>query len=498
MTSSEIAELHSDIKIVDFQTDTNKHEGDHDAKQVELEPLAELKNDAAPLSGFQKLRRTTFFNMLMIALIATAGPAMSDGINGLGGGGKASPEAFNKANAAYYAMMAVGCLVGGSLFLSRFGVRTALVAGACLWPLEGISLLITSKIDNIDWLLILAETLVGIGGALWYVGEAAVVLSYPEPSRRGLYLAWWIVSRNLGQLLAGAINLGLNSHRDSAGAVNPTVYVAFIVIELSGIPAALLLCPPEQVVRVDGSTIATEDTQKFDLQREVGLLLQVCKSLRLIMFLPFAFVSFFYISPYNTFLADYFSVRARALSSLISPFLCILGCFALAFILDAKRYNQSQRAWSGFIAVVTTCCAVHCWQLSNSAKLINHHEHPHERTIDWTDSSYLNEFFPYFLINTTGPMCQSFGFWLISCFNSTLQGNGRMAGVFRAVEAAGQGVSYGLMSQKDWNPIVGFITNFVLFGIMVGPLGYVVRCVGRDEQVPQHQYGEDEDGKETV
>lgn len=180
----------------------------------------------------------------------------------------------------------------------RFGVRAALLVGACLWPLEGISLLITSKRSGIDWLLILAETFVGIGGALWYVGEAAVVLTYPEPSRRGVYLAWWIVSRNVGQLVAGAINLGLNSQRDSAGAVNPNVYVAFIVIELTGIPAALLLCPPEKVRRVDGTRVPSETSKAFDLKAEVRELLKMLKSLRLIMFLPFAFVSFFYISPY--------------------------------------------------------------------------------------------------------------------------------------------------------------------------------------------------------
>lgn len=89
---------------------------------------------------------------------------------------------------------------------------------------------------------------------------------------------------------------------------------------------------------------------------------------------------------------------------------------------------------------------------------------------------------PYFLINTTGPMGQSYGFWLISCFNATLQGNGRMAGVFRAIEAAGQGVSYGLMSQDGWNPIVGFITNFALFLLMALPLAYVVKTVGSESK----------------
>lgn len=181
----------------------------------------------------------------------------------------------------------------------------------------------------------------------------------------------------------------------------------------------------------------------------------------------------------NTFLADYFTVRARALSSLISPFLCIVGCFALGFALDAKGFSQRQRAWLGFGLVVTTCFAVHCWQLGNSVNLINH---PSREAIDWDDKNWANAFMPYFLINTTGPMGQSYGFWLISCFNATLQGNGRMAGIFRAVEAVGQGVSYGLMSRDGWNPIVGFIANFVLFVLMLLPMAYVAKGVGDGDE----------------
>ena len=179
-------------------------------------------------------------------------------------------------------------------------------------------------------------------------------------------------------------------------------------------------------------------------------------------------------------MTDYFSVRARALSSLISPFFCILGCFLLGFILDATRYSQQQRACFGAATVVLSCAAVHCWQLTNSVHYIRHP--PPEHTIDWSDKGWANAFMPYFIINTTGPMGQSYGFWLISCFNATLQGNGRMAGVFRAIEAAGQGVSYGLMTRDDWNPIVGFIANFVLFVIMILPLAYVVDCVKNDDR----------------
>ena len=45
----------------------------------------------------------------------------------------------------------------------------------------------------------------------------AIVLSYPEPHKRGRYLAVWLFFKNSGTILAGAINLGTNIHRSTGG-----------------------------------------------------------------------------------------------------------------------------------------------------------------------------------------------------------------------------------------------------------------------------------------
>lgn len=45
----------------------------------------------------------------------------------------------------------------------------------------------------------------GLGTGCWYVAEAGSILSLAPAGVRGKYLALWIVSRNLGQLVGGAI-----------------------------------------------------------------------------------------------------------------------------------------------------------------------------------------------------------------------------------------------------------------------------------------------------
>lgn len=53
--------------------------------------------------------------------------------------------------------------------------------------------------------LILGAFLSGTGTGFWYVAEAGSILSLAPSGVRGKYLALWIVSRNLGQLVGGGI-----------------------------------------------------------------------------------------------------------------------------------------------------------------------------------------------------------------------------------------------------------------------------------------------------
>lgn len=53
--------------------------------------------------------------------------------------------------------------------------------------------------------LILGGAIGSIGAGCWYVAEAGTILTLAPSGARGKYLALWIVSRNLGQLVGGSI-----------------------------------------------------------------------------------------------------------------------------------------------------------------------------------------------------------------------------------------------------------------------------------------------------
>lgn len=106
-----------------------------------------------------------------------------------------------------------------------------------------------------EWLVILGAALCGISAGVFWMAEAAIAIAYPEPWNRGKALGYWLTYRLSGQIIGGAINLGLNADRDEAGKVSYTVFLIFIVIQASGPFVGLLLNKPEQVERQDAKKV---------------------------------------------------------------------------------------------------------------------------------------------------------------------------------------------------------------------------------------------------
>lgn len=105
------------------------------------------------------------------------------------------------------------------------------------------------------WLVILGAALCGISAGVFWMAEAAIAIAYPEPWNRGKALGYWLTYRLFGQILGGAINLGLNADRSGAGKVSYTVFLVFIALQVAGPFVALLLNRPSKVMRKDGRKV---------------------------------------------------------------------------------------------------------------------------------------------------------------------------------------------------------------------------------------------------
>lgn len=95
-----------------------------------------------------------------------------------------------------------------------------------------------------------------------------------------------------------------------------------------------------------------------------------------------------------------------------------IGCFGLGFILDMKGLSQRRRAQIGLYIVVILNVGVYIWSIIMQVKF-NHND---PGAIDWDDSLYPSSFLPYFFVQTTGPLSQSYMYWLLSSFATDAQG----------------------------------------------------------------------------
>jgi hypothetical protein len=119
--------------------------------------------------------------------------------------------------------------------------------------------------------------------------------------------------------------------------------------------------------------------------------------------------------------------------------------------------RQRRRAQYGFAIVMIPSIASFCWLMSNTVE----YRRTNPAKFDWTSSGWAKAYVPFYMMQILGYMCQTYIYWLISCFQTDVNGNGRYGGVFRAIESAGQAVSYG-MNAKIKNGVIMVALNFGL------------------------------------
>ncbi|KAK7180265.1 hypothetical protein DPSP01_009427 [Paraphaeosphaeria sporulosa] len=432
---------------------------------------------------WKRVYQHSLTQMMLLSVQAFCGPAMTDAIAGLGGGGLATPQTSNIATAINYALLAIVCLLGGPI-VNKLGTKWALVIGAMSFPIRGSSYYCNSKFGN-QWYLILGSFFTGIGTGCWYVAESGSIMSLAPSGARGKYLALWIVSRNLGQLVGGAINLAKNHQKGASGGVTPDTYIAFLIIESMALPFAFLISPLENVVRSDGTRILV--SERIGTKQEFKKIKVTMTSKLIVLSALWAFWSFFYSGTWSTYLGTYFSVRSRALSSLVSPFFCIVGCFGLGFILDMKNFSQRRRAQIGLITVVVLNLGVYIWSVIMQTRF----NASSPGKIDWDEPLYPIAFLPYFFVQTTGPLSQSYMYWLLSSFATDAQANVRNGAAFRCLEAVGQAVSYGMNTQIKTSPLIGFCVTFGLMALAFAPMLILVNSV--PDRIPADVIAEEQD-----
>jgi hypothetical protein len=82
-----------------------------------------------------------------------------------------------------------------------------------------------------------------------------------------------------------------------------------------------------------------------------------------------------------------------------------------------KSLSQRRRAQLGLFIVVILNVGVYIWSIVMQVGF----NVSNPGAIDWDDALYPSAFLPYFFVQTTGPLSQSYMYWLLSSFATDAQ-----------------------------------------------------------------------------
>ncbi|KAF3018024.1 hypothetical protein E8E15_007029 [Penicillium rubens] len=177
-----------------------------------------------------------------------------------------------------------------------------------------------------------------------------VATGYPEQHKRGRYIATWFAFRNFGNIIGGAVSLGINHSVNQRGQVGYQTYLAFIAIQCLGLVIGPLLSNPEKVQRDDGTRI--EAPRGIHWREELRTMWRLARSRSILLLVPL-FWYFGWIQAYpGTYLATYLTVRARALGSFMSAVVGTLATWMGGTLVDLPWLkDRKHRAIITFIVI---------------------------------------------------------------------------------------------------------------------------------------------------
>ncbi|OAL43380.1 MFS general substrate transporter [Pyrenochaeta sp. DS3sAY3a] len=416
-----------------------------------------------------KWYRSTFFNMTILGLCNFSAPGIWGAMNSLGAGGAQSPHLVNAGNALTFCLMVVSCYFS-SVLVHYIGIKGALIFGTIGYAPFAAALYTNNRFGT-EWFIYLGASLCGISAGVFWMAEAAIAIAYPEPWNKGKALGYWLTYRLAGQILGGAINLGLNADRDQAGKVTYTVYLVFIALQCIGPVVGWFLNSPDKVQRKDGKKV-----QLAILDNPWGELKEISKlffTKRFLLILLWIGQAVFAEAVFFTYLALWFSVRARALGSFLSGIIAVTCGNLLGAYLDRTNIALRIRARTTFWTIVVLQGAWWLW-----ATILVTEFRDSQPTYDWSSPGFGRAFAVFIFLTAGFQMNYLFLYFFVSNLAKNEPEVIRYAALLRGSESAWQAVSYGITSITIFAEVGAVYWNFALWAVAIGPAWLVLREFG--------------------
>ncbi|KXT00405.1 hypothetical protein AC578_3364 [Pseudocercospora eumusae] len=418
-----------------------------------------------------KWYRSTLWSTLVLGVCNFCAPGIWGAMNSLGGGGQQDPWLVNAANALTFCCMVLTCAFSG-VFVKYLGIKWTLILGAAGYCPYAAGLYCNNRYGS-SWFVLLGATLCGLGAGIFWMAEAAIALSYPEPYNKGRLLGLWLSFRIGGQVLGGAVNLGLNAKRNHAGSVSYSVFQVFIALQALAPVAGLLLTVPHKVQRTDGVTVSCSISKDESIRKELWNTAKLFVGKNFLLVIPLISQAVFAEAVFFTFQGLWFTVRARALASFLSGLMAMAAGNLLGLFLDNKKLAVRLRARGSFALIMTLQGAWWIW----GVVLVTQYNKS-SPVYDWSDVGFGRGFAWFLLMVGSFQTNYMYLYFVVGSLAKNDAEVVRYAGLLRGTESAAQAVSYGLVSVRTMGRFGCVYLNFALWAISIVPAWFVIKDIG--------------------
>lgn len=163
-----------------------------------------------------------------------------------------------------------------------------------------------------------------------------------------------------------------------------STYLVLIALQCLGLPLALLVSPPEKVIRSDGTRVNDPSKNKA-VFAEFKKLWIIIRKKHIALILP-VLITFQWNSTYQSiYLTKYFSVRSRTLGALSAGIAATAANIFWGWFLDLKYFSRPKLAKICWYFSCTFMTGLFAWQIANEYLYANTVP---KVTLDWESPGF--------------------------------------------------------------------------------------------------------------
>jgi hypothetical protein len=237
-------------------------------------------------------------------------------------------------------------------------------------------------------------------------------------------------SNACGSMIGAIVAFGFNLHSNGLG-VPVSVYIVFIIIQSCSVGFAALLCPPDKLIRPEGTKVANFD--QISIKHSLKGLIKVLQDWRILILLPAFFSVEAFVVFQSSLNAYAYNLRTRSLNNILINIIQFPFAFGLAYlILDNERLGSRKRR--GLIAVSFNAVWITGTYIAQTIWLSNW---KFDRAvtgpnIDWTDDAYPGALIIYLCYGAQYGIFQNTVLWILGSMSNDPFILGNYSGLFES------------------------------------------------------------------